>query len=29
VHRPEARNLHLLTLLRDWAVDAARPFREM
>jgi DNA-binding transcriptional LysR family regulator len=29
VHRREARNLHLLTLLRDWAVDAARPFREM
>jgi DNA-binding transcriptional LysR family regulator len=29
VHRPESRNLHLLTLLRDWAVDAARPFREM
>jgi len=28
VHRPEARNLHLLTLLRDWAVDAARPFRQ-
>jgi DNA-binding transcriptional LysR family regulator len=28
VHRPEARNLHLLTLLRDWAVDAARPFRD-
>jgi DNA-binding transcriptional LysR family regulator len=29
VHRPESRNLHLLTLLRDWAVDAARPFREL
>jgi DNA-binding transcriptional LysR family regulator len=29
VHRQEARNLHLLTLLRDWAVEAARPFREM
>ena len=29
VHRRDARNLHLLTLLRDWAVDAARPFREM
>ena len=28
VHRPEAKNLHLLTLLRDWAVDAARPFRQ-
>jgi DNA-binding transcriptional LysR family regulator len=29
VHRRDARNLHLLTQLRDWAVDAARPFREM
>jgi DNA-binding transcriptional LysR family regulator len=28
VHTPDARNLHLLTLLRDWAVEAARPFRE-
>jgi DNA-binding transcriptional LysR family regulator len=28
VHRPGAKNLHLLTLLRDWAVDAARPFRQ-
>jgi len=28
VHRPEARNLHLLALLRDWAVEAARPFRQ-
>jgi len=28
VHRPEPRNLHLLTLLRDWAVEAAAPFRE-
>ena len=28
VDRPEARNLHLLTLLRDWAVEAARPFRQ-
>jgi DNA-binding transcriptional LysR family regulator len=28
VHRPQARNLHLLTLLRDWAVEAARPFRD-
>ena len=27
VHTPNARNLHLLTLLRDWAVEAARPFR--
>jgi DNA-binding transcriptional LysR family regulator len=27
VHTPDARNLHLLTLLRDWAVEAARPFR--
>jgi hypothetical protein len=26
VHRPTAKNLHLLTLLRDWAVEAARPF---
>jgi DNA-binding transcriptional LysR family regulator len=28
VHAPEARNLHLLTLLRDCAVEAARPFRQ-
>jgi DNA-binding transcriptional LysR family regulator len=28
VHAPEARNLHLLTPLRDWAVEAARPFRQ-
>jgi hypothetical protein len=28
VHPPKARNLHLLALLRDWAVEAARPFRE-
>lgn len=27
VHVPNVRNLHLVTLLRDWAVDAARPFR--
>jgi DNA-binding transcriptional LysR family regulator len=27
VHPPNARNLHLLALLRDWAVEAARPFR--
>ena len=27
VHLPDARTLHLLTLLRDWAVEAARPFR--
>jgi DNA-binding transcriptional LysR family regulator len=27
VHAPNARNLHLLTYLREWAVDAARPFR--
>ena len=26
VHAPNARRLHLLALLRDWAVDAARPF---
>jgi DNA-binding transcriptional LysR family regulator len=28
VHPPNARNLHLLALLRDWAIDAARPFRD-
>src|ERR1700761_8349809 len=28
VHAPNARNLHLLALLRDWAVEAARPFRQ-
>ncbi|HEX3912846.1 MAG TPA: LysR substrate-binding domain-containing protein [Steroidobacteraceae bacterium] len=28
VHAPDARNLHLLALLRDWALAAARPFRE-
>jgi DNA-binding transcriptional LysR family regulator len=27
VHAPDARNLHLLTHLRQWAVEAARPFR--
>jgi DNA-binding transcriptional LysR family regulator len=27
VHAPKARNLHLLGLLRDWVVEAARPFR--
>jgi DNA-binding transcriptional LysR family regulator len=27
VHTPNARNLHLLRYLRDWAVEAARPFR--
>ncbi len=27
VHVPKARGIHLLTLLRDWAVEAARPFR--
>jgi DNA-binding transcriptional LysR family regulator len=27
VHAPNARSLHLLTLLRDWAVETARPFR--
>ena len=27
VHAPDARNLHLLTCLRQWAVDASRPFR--
>ena len=29
VNAPGARNLHLLTLLRDWAVEAARPFRQV
>jgi DNA-binding transcriptional LysR family regulator len=28
VHPPNARNLHLLALLRDWAIDVARPFRD-
>jgi DNA-binding transcriptional LysR family regulator len=27
VHSADARNLHLLTLLRDFAIEAARPFR--
>ena len=27
VHLPNARNLHLLKLLRDWVVETARPFR--
>jgi DNA-binding transcriptional LysR family regulator len=27
VHVPNARRVHLLKLLRDWAVEAARPFR--
>jgi DNA-binding transcriptional LysR family regulator len=27
VHAPNTRNLHLVTLLRDWAIEAARPFR--
>ena len=27
VHPPKARNLHLLALLRDWVIEAARPFR--
>jgi DNA-binding transcriptional LysR family regulator len=27
VHLPNARHLHLLALLRDWAVEAARPCR--
>lgn len=26
VHPPKARNLHLLMLLRDWVVEASRPF---
>jgi DNA-binding transcriptional LysR family regulator len=28
VHPPKARNLRLLALLRDWVVEAARPFRD-
>jgi hypothetical protein len=27
VHVPDARGIHLLKLLRDWTVEAARPFR--
>jgi hypothetical protein len=27
VHAPKARSPHLLALLRDWVVEAARPFR--
>jgi DNA-binding transcriptional LysR family regulator len=27
VHLPNGRNLHLLKLLRDWAVETAGPFR--
>jgi DNA-binding transcriptional LysR family regulator len=27
VHAPRAKNLHLLTLFRDWVVEAAQPFR--
>jgi DNA-binding transcriptional LysR family regulator len=27
VHGAKARNIHLLALLRDWVVEAARPFR--
>jgi DNA-binding transcriptional LysR family regulator len=27
VHVPNVRTLHLLDHLRDWAVEAARPFR--
>jgi len=27
VHPANARNVHLLTLFRDWVVEAARPFR--
>jgi DNA-binding transcriptional LysR family regulator len=29
VHRPDARGLHLIKHLRDWAVAAAEPFRAM
>lgn len=28
VHPPRAKNIHLLTRLRDWVVEAARPFRD-
>jgi DNA-binding transcriptional LysR family regulator len=28
VHPSKVRNLHLLALLRDWAIEAARPFRD-
>jgi len=27
VHDPKVRNMHLLTRLRDWALEASRPFR--
>jgi DNA-binding transcriptional LysR family regulator len=27
VHAPNIRNLHLVALLRDWAIEAAQPFR--
>jgi hypothetical protein len=27
VHAPNARAIHLLKQLREWAVEAARPFR--
>jgi DNA-binding transcriptional LysR family regulator len=27
VHAPDARGIHLVKLLRDWAVEAGRPFR--
>ncbi len=27
VHRPNARNIHLLQQFRDWVVEAAKPFR--
>jgi DNA-binding transcriptional LysR family regulator len=27
VHAPNVRNLHLVALLRDWAIEAAQPFR--
>jgi hypothetical protein len=27
VHAANVRNLHLVTLLRDWAIEAARPLR--
>ena len=28
VHPPRAENIHLLTRFRDWAVEAAKPFRD-
>jgi len=28
VYAPGAKNLHLLTVFRDWIIEAARPFRD-